>query len=572
MLPAQLTSAGGGGDLSSLVNPQKVRSSIKRLFQNSAKEILAELFQNAARALAQAVSITTSETCVIVADDGHGLLGGVGGFHTLLRIAESYFENETVADQQPMGLGVCALLSHDKVTCVTFASGSLALAIDTASWWTTPAYYESWFERLQPLDEPVAGLRITIDCDAEFVTHVRKALEPEATRYSHMLMTSAAQGYKGIIDITLDGKPVEVGLPDWARVREPLIHTAYQGCELTIGYSGDHTLSASSVSWYGQVIPIRTSYFQFCLEVRAGRPVNPRSPTRQGLIEDDAYHALKRFVADQVFAFLCDGANRERVLPKHVQALFLLDHQRALRECPYLVARPLLPLAEISSCGDVDQLGDRELFTYTDAPNFVAPEVMVVAGGEVKPMDSGLSSFLPMLGSAYTIDCGDQRRVTVRRLWWRPKGKAKHYFFHRPGEWGLGTAERQPDRWEKVTADCVFTFEYPDNTDFTSVNWTAGCLDILNFLNKYAWAGFNPDSDDRGYDDIQFEYEESVTEMVRKVTGRCVRREFRPTDLPPFFTNRESPIAGIQFHYRKQVASAITVKNRAGESVRLRLL
>src|SRR5581483_7870130 len=96
------TQTTGAGDLSSLVNTQKIRSSIKRLFQNTAKEVIAELLQNAARALATHVMITTTENTVVIHDDGHGLLDGVNGFHTLLKIAESYFDNETIEAQAPM--------------------------------------------------------------------------------------------------------------------------------------------------------------------------------------------------------------------------------------------------------------------------------------------------------------------------------------------------------------------------------------------------------------------------------------------------------------------------------------
>jgi hypothetical protein len=57
------------------------------------------------------------------ADDGHGLLRGVGGFHTLLKFAESNFDNEMINEQDPMGLGIHSLLAHDRIRMVTFSSG-----------------------------------------------------------------------------------------------------------------------------------------------------------------------------------------------------------------------------------------------------------------------------------------------------------------------------------------------------------------------------------------------------------------------------------------------------------------
>ena len=129
-----------------------------------------------------------------------------------------------------------------------------------------------------------------------------------------------------------------------------------------------------------------------------------------------------------------------------------------------------------------------------------------------------------------------------------------------------------PTEWQPVTAPAVFTFCWPDNTDFSSVDWTIGCADILDFLNEFALAGFNPESDYSEYEEIKFQYDQSVTQTVREVMGKCVPEQFRPYELKHFFADRSSPIVNILFHYRKKQASAITVKNKAGESIRLKLL
>lgn len=562
------------GGLSSLVNAQKIRSSIKRLFQNDAKEFLTELVQNATRANAGNVTISTSEKGFAFQDDGHGLLDGVTGFHVLLKIAESHFDNAHIEEMMPMGLGVCALLSHDKVTRVTFESGTLGLAVDTALWWEDSSYAESWHTRLHPLAEPMSGLRVLVECDEELVKQVRAAFKPEPTIYSNHLKTTPAQG-QSTLNIALDGQMVDTGLPDWAVVREPMIMTEYQGCALQIGFSGNSSLCSSSVAWYGQVIPVSFPSFpsfQFHLEVRAGRPVNPRSPTRQGLIEDDSFHALISFVTDQIFSFLCDEKNRSKIRPSHIAALHRLNGERAREECPYVVARPFLPLGEVSSMGDIDARGKAALFTYAEAPSFLGEHVTVIEGKTVRTADYGISSFLSMIGPAYNFICGDDARVEIRHVWWKPHGKAKHYFFHKRGKWALASGDSEPVEWMPVTAPAVFAFSWPDNTDFSSVDWVIGCANVIDFLNAYAWAGFNPDSDERDYDDIKYEYDESVTAMVRAVMGKCVRAHFHPYDLPKFFADQSSPICCIRFHHKSGVAKAITVTNKAGESVRLKLL
>jgi len=130
-------------NLSVLVNPDRIRSSIKRLFHNRIDEVVAELFQNSQRSGSTTVDITTTENGFTIQDNGHGLLNGIDGFHTLLKLAESNFDNETIEDQDPMGLGIVSLLTHDQITEVTFSSGSLELTIDTKLWWTDPGYYSA---------------------------------------------------------------------------------------------------------------------------------------------------------------------------------------------------------------------------------------------------------------------------------------------------------------------------------------------------------------------------------------------------------------------------------------------
>ncbi len=126
-----------------LMNVDRVRSSIRRLFTGEISEILGELLQNSQRARASEVTITTNETGFTYEDNGHGLLGDLAGFHTLLKIAESNFDNPTLEAQDPIGLGIHALLAHAQVSAVRFESGELGLTIHTARWWADQAYYST---------------------------------------------------------------------------------------------------------------------------------------------------------------------------------------------------------------------------------------------------------------------------------------------------------------------------------------------------------------------------------------------------------------------------------------------
>jgi hypothetical protein len=54
-------------------------------------EIFSEVFQNAQRAGSTTVDITTTDNTFIIQDNGHGLLNGIDGFHSRLKLAESNF-------------------------------------------------------------------------------------------------------------------------------------------------------------------------------------------------------------------------------------------------------------------------------------------------------------------------------------------------------------------------------------------------------------------------------------------------------------------------------------------------
>src|SRR2546430_240541 len=138
---SKLTPRKTTNDLSVLVNTDRIRSSIKRLFHNNIAEVLSEIFQNSQRAGAKNVQITITPDGFSITDDGHGLIGGIDGFHTLLTLAESAFDNPTIEDQDPMGVGIVSLITHDKVEEITFSSGKLQLTVNTAKWWHAKDYY-----------------------------------------------------------------------------------------------------------------------------------------------------------------------------------------------------------------------------------------------------------------------------------------------------------------------------------------------------------------------------------------------------------------------------------------------
>lgn len=105
-----------------LINPHRLRQSIKRLFTGRFDEVFGELFQNSQRAGAKTVRIHTGAEGWTYRDDGHGI-PDIDGFRTLLSLGDSGFENPEVESfQHPMGLGFHALLALEGIESVTVSS------------------------------------------------------------------------------------------------------------------------------------------------------------------------------------------------------------------------------------------------------------------------------------------------------------------------------------------------------------------------------------------------------------------------------------------------------------------
>ncbi len=271
-------------------------------------------------------------------------------------------------------------------------------------------------ERKAALDRLFDDLRLSER--REVLPYIR-SLEPKDRKpiFSDSIfdLSSPAQGYEGVLNITLDGTPVRTSLPAWTRFDDTLITTTYKGATLTIGYDSSSQITRSSLRWYGQLILVKTPHnrFKFHLDVTNGRPVNPLSPTRAGLIQDAAYHELLAFVKDQIFSFVLNPANRAKITPAHVEECFSIDALRTIEESPYITTRAILPINNPSSIDDCEPVGDVALFTYEEAPVLVDQTVIVLQDNQTQTAEFGISSFAPLLKNPHTLRHGDSRRLRV---------------------------------------------------------------------------------------------------------------------------------------------------------------
>jgi hypothetical protein len=585
--------------LAVLVNPDRLRSSVKRLFRNRIDEVLSELFQNSQRSNSTTVDILTTDTAFTIQDNGHGLLNGIDGFHTLLKLAESNFANETINDQDPMGLGIVSLLIHDQVSQVTFSSNNLELTIKTDQWWNDPNYYSSWYERIVSLEEPVKGLRITVTCSAELIKALHKALEPKDQLYSFSdevyKSSSPAQGYSGILNITLNSAPVQTELPVWTSLTDRLMSTTYKGSKLKVGYA---SYGRSTILWYGQLIILRAlaDCFVFHLEVKCGRPVNPLSPSRAGIIQDAAYNELISFIKAEILNFVFNPANRSKIKPAHVEGCYKLDAAYSLANCPYFVAESIQAIdnpnsfEQFKGTDEFDVPPILNIFTYDQAPLLLEDQVVVQLPSGTSDAEHGLQSFLRNTGPAYKLSSGDETRLAIGKLWWRPRGEPQHHWFYAPGEYGISyEADTPPETWASITTSPVFVFNDTNSFDAAEVDFVVGTnCSPFEFLRTDAWAAFSP-HDDESYDPQQESYQESLDYLIRDIIGNCVPKDFTLYQISRFLKDPAAPIIEIKYHFKSNGKfvnprraykpnqrrilnpAEITVKTATGERIRLKL-
>jgi len=195
--------------------------------------------------------------------------------------------------------------------------------------------------------------------------------------------------------------------------------------------------------------------------------------------------------------------------------------------------------------------------------------------GQKQEDERGLSSFIKLVGKCYLLKHGDSSRLRVESLWWKP-GRYIREFFHEPGEWGVGVGDLPPTGWHPVEQEePVFSFNDASNWEVDAVDWTVGTTDIVAFLRNESWAGFDQESDEHNYEELQASYEESIDRVLREVIGNCVPVRFTVHDLQSFMPTKEARIQKVRYHYGEgqgNTPQEITVMNAKGEEVRLRLL
>jgi len=544
-------------DTKLLVNPHKIRSSIKRLFTGTVTEILGELLQNSQRAGATEVSVTTDNKGFRYRDNGSGL-EGVEGFYKMLSLGDSGFEESVLENQEPMGIGFGSLLAHEEVSKVTITSNGLSLEIDTKKWWDNEAYYSNWEKRLKKTKSS-AKFNVEVKCEAKVTEEVKKALPSEVRRIEYWIdkiKKFPAIGYKNILEIKLNNIQVETGSLDKNLEGNEIISSEWvNGNKLTIYEPDIYSWNKIQVvNWYGQLIKCQLPNIPFCFvfEVRNGKPLNPKAPVREGFIEDKALASFAQQIEETLFQELCQE-NTSHATAENIKGLYKLNPERADNECPYVTAAAYMPYEFGKDKEWEDQKGEEKVFRKEKTPLLINHKVRVVGGqSHYHGMHNsgyyhGVSSFIEQiqdkLGACpYELTCKSTKTKGIKYLIWKPgksiNNRAGLDWFYSRGEFCLTEEEPksgsqwQPSdtEWYEIKND-VFAFSEPSNWDIESVDWLIGCNDPIEAVEKLGWAGFDHYNDEAEEEELRLSYEESIDIIILRLSppppADAISRELR---------------------------------------------
>ena len=592
---------------SELVDENKILSVVKRLFNGTVREVIGELLQNAQRAGAKTVWIETSgDGRITVRDNGTGL-ASPGNFNAagdivlysedeyiknmfapLMQIAASAYERESVAEQDPMGVGLFSLFALEEVSRVQIKSGGYSLEIDTTRLWTEPGYWQRWrqFISKEKQNNLQTGVELVITATADLSSKI----ESELTRRGFSgdpTNESPASGYEGILEIFLNSTPLDTSCPRALKMDERFVETVYFGNRLIIG--ADNYASVNTVNWFGQLIPAGASGLRFYLEVRANRPLNPLSPSRRGIIKDSAWEKFQDFMKLEIRKYILNTP-REEISALAVKTAYHFDKVWADENCPYLTASQLIHDENATSFQEWQwQEKKPVVLTYEENPVLLDDTVHIfkenmsadknVGADEETKFECafGAISFVPVIEEAvgekvYELRAGNAGRLNVHRLWWKPGAELEN-FFARNGEFQLTSGEgenldkpAQPDenKWRAIGEHTVFAFEMEENWNIEAAeSLIVGVADSLKnkieFLNTAAWCIWSYENDDSNGDQMEAEYRLNLEELKATLFGDSLPDETLDLwKLRSYFgLDAGEAITNLEFSYAEEKTSAL---------------
>lgn len=557
---------------SSLVNTDRLFGVVRRLFTGSLDEIVGELLQNAQRSGATEVDIRVSEDRITFSDNGSGLKDGAEGFRKLLSIGESDYTPEVEAAQTPMGIGFYALLSHSAVIEVRIRSAGKELAINPARWFSDAKYRHNWVELLTECDHRY-GTSIQAKCRPELIDGFSALFQekwwvPDFALSAQFRGIPAWVGYGNWLRITFNGEVLPAELPDFLKL-EVLFETEYLGNRLTVGmkpgtYSG---YGQSFVNWFGKLIEVNGLGHEvdWRLSVTGNNPVTPRSPTRDGIVSDDKWKALRQFLIDRTREYFEHLQTRPEV--EVLQAGYCLFPELA-EKLPWIIARKA-QVGEGTSHQYRFLPTEYEILPKNGDFHLLDWEIDVLDDAGRSNRMGGLESFLPLLDKpAYFHDRGGR---TVTAVAWKPGPLVRNDIgveVRERGQFCVLDDRGEPGEWMDVTRD-VFAYEQPVAFDITDCGLVVGATNPIQAIQDAATRTFeyHPDIEDSWATANQC-FSDSVHAVLRKLKGNVVPLDFSQSDLREFVPKGRR-IRRVEYKYLEGTMSGLKLVLNKGKSVLL---
>ena len=555
-----------------IVNEKRLPATIKRLFRGTVYEIVGELLQNAQRAGASEIyfRLDREAKLITVCDNGSGILSDSESWSKLLRMADSFYRNETVEkNQKPMGLGLLSLFALEAVETIRISSRRKTVLIDAKKLWEIDGYWANWTKLIEKFPDRKDGFELIISYqEPETISsfeQLANKFEIALTKVVDSGGYAAPRGYENYLRVFLNGKAVDTSIPAKCvpAGANLIIDTAYEGNRLRIGQSLHDFSDHGYVVWYGQIIKVESN-IPFLLEVSTGSPVTPLAPTRHTLVKDRKLENLRQFVEDTVFETLAKEKTARRMNPQFIKRLYRLYSARAMKELPVCVVREIYTPAngEIDGYDDFYDLGEEKVLTYrqiekdridifeshisrsrlAEDNSFYAFDfnrhlsqansTETSRENQTKENDSpewfetseGLPSFAAVLGGTIRrFIAGNRQKLPLKKIYWKP-GEAVEKFFVRAGEYAVVSANADPtDADFRPVNGQIFVFEYTGNFDIEEIDGLCAGLPISddgNFIEEaakwltlYGKACFSP-SDDYDYDQQESDFDASISRLI----------------------------------------------------------
>lgn len=533
-----------------LVEEVKISSVVRRLFTNKVVEILGEILQNSQRAKADKIEFTVGadQTLVVITDNGNGLSEAKGTpdqFLSLVTVAGSFYSDKTVSqDQKPMGIGFFSLLANQSVKRVEIHSNGLCLNLPVESVWEEPTFWQNnnWQKNITASSFK-KGFKIVVSCDSVFAEEMVKELKEQGSLYK----SPVTRGYAEYFRLFLNNEEIIIKPFDRTELfSKVLIETTFEGAELLIGLpTASYGFETSAlVNWFGQLIKLTLpNQLAFYLNVKSGTPLTPKSPTRQGFVNDDKYLSLTSHITTLLREFVLDQNNRQHITKALLNKLYQHDSKWMRENCPYFVGAKLERAALPDSYEDFE-LFTEEVLAYADQDLVINPGLTVLIGEEEYELEHGISTFAGTLnkyaqeqgfGNCYIFRTGNSSKANPCQLYWRigEPNEPKIDFFYDKGSFALASEADEIGKlnWIPISEkENVYGFEYCENWHIGSIeNLFVGVENNLKaknqFISNEVWDAWSGENDEASYDEMREEFKNSITHYQQLLMQDSINEE-----------------------------------------------